>query len=297
MEHTMKIDFVTAIGTPLDADGNLVKNALEKHVSDQIDNGAFALLCMGSMGIGAFIPHRSYADAARTAVGAAKGRIPVYVGVSDTSIARCKERIDLLENIPLDAVVATAPYYYPSTDAEHLLFFKALADYSKKPLYLYDLAVVVKSAIRYSTVLELSKHANIIGIKSGDFTLVSSLLRAQEKGELDAEFKVFYSGLDTFANAARLRFPYLLDGMFACTPILIKKAVESYRNEDFHTGDVYLQQVVELRDIFLREKVMPGFTYSMNLLGFEGEYGPDIHGEVSEGQRERIKAFMNSHCC
>ena len=46
----MKAGFVTALGTPLDKDGNLMVESYKKEIEDQIQAGAAGLLVMGSMG-------------------------------------------------------------------------------------------------------------------------------------------------------------------------------------------------------------------------------------------------------
>ena len=51
----LKDGFYTALGTPLDKDGNLVKESLTKHIKQQMEAGASGLLLMGSMGIEAYL--------------------------------------------------------------------------------------------------------------------------------------------------------------------------------------------------------------------------------------------------
>ena len=51
----MKNGFVPALGTPLTESGELIKESLTKQIDDQINAGAAGILCMGSMGIEAFI--------------------------------------------------------------------------------------------------------------------------------------------------------------------------------------------------------------------------------------------------
>jgi 4-hydroxy-tetrahydrodipicolinate synthase len=82
----VKDGFVTALGTPLDESGALIKSSFEKHVKDQIACGASALLVMGTMGNEAFIRDSVYPTVARVAVDAAGGKVPILVGAMDNSI-------------------------------------------------------------------------------------------------------------------------------------------------------------------------------------------------------------------
>ena len=92
----MKNGFYTALGTPLTDDGKIIESALVKHIDQQIDAGAVGLLLMGSMGIEASVPHSEYKKTVDIAIEATKGRVPLFVGAMDNSIARVKERIDMI---------------------------------------------------------------------------------------------------------------------------------------------------------------------------------------------------------
>ena len=109
----MKAGFVPALGTPLDKNGNLLVESFKKQINDQIDAGAVGILCMGSMGIEAFIRSSVYPQVAKAAVEAAAGRVPVFVGAMDTSIARAKERMASIEDLDIAGFVFTAPFYSP----------------------------------------------------------------------------------------------------------------------------------------------------------------------------------------
>ena len=69
----MKPGYVPALGTPLDAAGNLMKESYRRQIEDQIQAGAVGVLCMGSMGIQAFLRSSICPQVARTAVEAAQG--------------------------------------------------------------------------------------------------------------------------------------------------------------------------------------------------------------------------------
>ena len=69
----MKPGYVPALGTPLDAAGNLMKESYRRQIADQIQAGAVGVLCMGSMGIQAFLRSGICPEIARTAVEAGKG--------------------------------------------------------------------------------------------------------------------------------------------------------------------------------------------------------------------------------
>ena len=135
----MKPGFVPALGTPLDANGNLMVDSYKKQINDMIDRGAVGLLSMGSMGIQAFIKNDVYPKVAQAAVEAAAGRVPVFVGAMDCSIARAKDRMAAMEHLAIDAFVFTTPYYHSCNPGQIVNYFKNVAAATKKGILLNDL--------------------------------------------------------------------------------------------------------------------------------------------------------------
>jgi len=122
----MKAGFVPALGTPLDEKGNLCVESFKKQIQDQIEAGAVGLLCMGSMGKQACILQEVCPQVAEAAIAAAEGRVPVFVGAMDTSIARAKARIAAMEQLDVAGFVFTAPYYSACSREQMMNYFKAV---------------------------------------------------------------------------------------------------------------------------------------------------------------------------
>ena len=159
--------FVPALATPLDKNGNLCVESYKKQIDDQIKAGAAGILAMGSMGIQAFLKADVFPKVAEAAVEAAAGRVPVFVGAMDNSIARAKDRMAAMEHLDIDGFVFTTPYYHPCTPAQIINYYKGVAAATKKKILMYDLAVVTQSKITYDIVLQLIKEVpNLAGIKS-----------------------------------------------------------------------------------------------------------------------------------
>ncbi len=290
MAHEFSTGFYTALGTGLQADGRVQAASLCAQIEDQITAGASGLLVMGSMGIESYIRDRHYAEVAQVGSRQVKGRIPVMVGVMDTCIGRVLDRIEALKGLPIDGVVATTPYYNTLTQAEVYTFYSALAKESPYPVYMYDLAVVTKTAIAYETAARIrSTLANVRGIKSGNLNLVRSLSLSQAA---DEAFSIMYSSLDTFDVAYRGGITRQLDGMFACTAPLAQKMYTALRAEDHQQASAALEAIVRIRDVFVSVGVFTGFTAAMNLLGYEGSFHPDYAAAPTEDVRAKVKAVM-----
>ena len=276
----MKAGFVTALGTPLDKDGNLMVESYKKQIEDQIQAGAVGLLAMGTMGQQAFIRKDVCVQVARVAVEAAAGRVPVYVGTMDCSINRAKERLASMEDIDVAGFVFTTPYYHGCTRDQMMNYFKGVAACTKHQVLLYDLPGVTQSKITYDMVLELIREVpNLAGIKSADQQMFRKLkLNAQ----VPEDFLLVYSGLDTFDVGYKWGLTNCLDGMMCCTPVNSGKLFASMAEGDYESAAVYLNHIVELRDFFLVHDLWPSFSTAMNLLGCEGNFSPDYMSPIKE---------------
>ena len=280
----MKDGFYTALGTPLNKDGQLVEESFKKHIEMQITAKASGLLCMGSMGNMIGVKDSEYYNIAKTSEVQNKKRLPLMIGVMDNSIIRVLDRINTLENLDIHGVVATTPFYYRVNQTQIINFYNNIANQSKFPLYLYDLPGVTQSPISSNTVLQLMKNKNIKGIKSGNMNLISEIMRSNK---LVDGFDLLYSGLDTFDVALEGGITKNLDGMFSCTPINSEKMY--YGNNP----SKYLNKILTLRNIFIKHGVLNSFSYAMELIGCEGIYHEDYTKEVNETAKLEIKNYMS----
>ena len=286
----MRPGFVPALGTPLDKEGNLMAESLKKHINDQIDAGAVGLLCMGSMGIEAFVRDDVYPEVAKVAVEANAGRVPLFVGAMDTSIARVKRRIAPREDLAIDGLVFMAPFYSPTNRTQMMNFFRGVAALTKHKILIYDLPVVCQAKITYDMVLELIETVpNFAGIKSAD-TIMFRNLKMNPK--VPKDFIMVYSGLETFDVAYKWGIDNCLDGMLSCTPYNTGKMFKAMADGDYTTASACLNNIVALRDCFIVNDLWPSFTAAMNLLGCEGDFGMDYNNPVTEKVVTSIRAEM-----
>lgn len=268
----MEYGFVPALGTPLDANGNICKESYTAQINRMIDAGAVGLLCMGSMGQQAFISNETCVEVAETAVKAAAGRVPVFVGAMDNSIKRAKARIASMEHLDVAAFVLTTPYYEVDTADQVMKYVREVAKSTSHKIMLYDLPGVTNFKITYDMVCQLKQDVpNLLGIKSGDLVLHRKIRLNPELADL----KTFFSNLDVFDIAFPWGIGSVLDGMFTCTPVNSQKLIDAMRSGDKAGAAQALNNILSLRDKMLGWDLWPAYSAAMNLLGWEGLHAPD----------------------
>lgn len=286
----VKNGFVTALGTPLDKNGNVVESSLRRHLRQQIDvGGASALLLMGTMGREAALTLEAFNDVARIACDEVNGEIPLFIGAMDTSIAKVKQKINLIKDYKFDGIVLTVPYYFTVNDEKAINWFSELADFSPIPVYVYDHLGITQYKININVISKLITHKNIRGMKSVDWELIKKI----ERKFPEADFECFYSGLDNFDYANQLGITKNLDGMFCCTPKNGRKMYDCMQKKDYDGARKYLDKILFLRDEMIATgRLMACFTYCMNLLGCDGIFHDDYEVDASVEQKAYMEKLM-----
>ncbi len=286
----LKPGFVPALLTPVDANGNLDEASYRKQIEDMINAGAVGLLSLGSMGQQAYLRPSTCVEAARVAVDAAAGRVPVFVGAMDVSICRAKERVAAMEDLDVAAFVFTASYYSPIKPHQMMNYIKAVAASTKHNVMVYDLPGTTQFKITYDFLLKLRKEVpNLIGIKSADIQMFRKLILNPEVPE---DFVMVYSGLDTFDVVYKWGIKNCLDGMLPLAPKNTEKMFKAMENDDYATAAECLNNILYLRDTMAAHDLWPCATEAMNLLGYSGKHDPDINDPIKPENKAVIRAAM-----
>ena len=288
----LKNGFYTAVGTPVDPEGNIIEESLRKQIDDQIEAGAAGILLFGTMGIGGCIKASQYKTGVEAAADAVGKRCPLLVGASDNSIARVKEKIDILNGSDCDGAVMTPMYYLPTGKDALINFFKQTARLCDKDYYLYDHLPITKHKITFDIVEELMDEPNIKGIKSGDLILIKQL----NESFFEKEFSTIFSNSDLFDVAHTYNIKRNLDGIFSCMPKSTSKAYGFFEASDIENAKLVLKHMMDVRDKMLAVGIWPAFTCAMNLLGYEGSFSPDYEAQLTKQQSREVKDWMISLC-
>lgn len=163
--------------TPLLDNDTLDTEGTRRLTEHMIAGGVDALFLLGTTGESQSLSYRLKYEFVKLVTEQVAGRVPVLVCITDTSFDESIRLAELAEKCGAVAVVAAAPYYFPATQKELVEYYTALADASPLPLFLYNMPSKVKVFLNVPTVLELSKHPNIIGLKdsSGNAGYFASL--------------------------------------------------------------------------------------------------------------------------
>ena len=196
---------ITALITPMRADGSIDFDQYRCLIERQIEAGTDAIVTMGTSGESPTLDFEEHEAVVEAAVKAAAGRIPVIAGTGGNAT---KEAIRLTEHAKkagADASLQVVPYYNKPTQEGLFQHFKTIAEAVDIPIILYNVPGRTKCDLANDTAIRLAKIPNIVGLKdaTGDLARAIDLLRRLKREVPAKEFGV-YSGNDDSALALML---------------------------------------------------------------------------------------------
>lgn len=174
---------VTAILTPLDANGELKEDSLRKLVDFQIQNKVHGLFPLGTVGEGVYLQTRVRKKAAEIIVDQVKSRIPIILHIGAAEIETTLELARHAKDIGVDAISSVCPFYY-RPDIDSLIgYFKQIAKSSGLPIFIYNNTGRQGYNLDPKTFGKIASEVpEIVGIKDTSYNVEQIASYVQEYG-------------------------------------------------------------------------------------------------------------------
>ena len=193
---------ITALATPMLANGEIDFISLTGLVQFQINNGVSGLVIAGTTGESATLSHLEKEAVILHVIGVVAKRVKIIVGISEIATRDALATINKLNQIGgIDYILVLTPAYIKPTQEGLYQHFLALSQASIKPIILYNVPGRTSCNLADDTVLRLASATNnIIGLKdaTGDIVRCSYLIKNKPK-----DFAL-YSGDDATSLAFNL---------------------------------------------------------------------------------------------
>lgn len=164
--------------TPLRRPDELDLLGLRRLIEHLIAGGVSGLFILGTTGEGPSLSYAVRRELITRTCAQVEHRLPVLVGITDTSFAESLALAQHAVEAGADTIVAAPPYYLPPSQPELLEWIADLAAEMPLPLMLYNMPALTKVAIEPETVRRSMDYANIVGLKdsSGDLDYYREVL-------------------------------------------------------------------------------------------------------------------------
>ena len=156
---------VVPILTPLTPDETVDVASLRRLTNYVIDNGVHGIWAAGTTGEFAALDEPARRLVIETVADEAASRVPVIGNVSAPATRATIAAAEALRDCPVTGIAATPPYYYSHTQDELLDHFRAVADRSAQPLWVYNIPSTVKVTVDPDTIAALAADGTVVGVK------------------------------------------------------------------------------------------------------------------------------------
>lgn len=166
--------------TPLLDSETLDQAGVERVVERLISGGVAGLFILGTTGEGPSLSDRVRHELIECVCKLVQGRVPVLVGITETSYSSAVELSRFAEECGADAVVTAPPYYFCPDSRELVRYVQKVTDAIGLPMVIYNIPSLTGCFFDFDAIRRLMEHDRIIGFKdsSGDMLYFHKLLQA-----------------------------------------------------------------------------------------------------------------------
>ncbi|MCD8184915.1 MAG: dihydrodipicolinate synthase family protein [Rikenellaceae bacterium] len=283
--------------TPLLDNDTLDTRGAEKLVEHMIEGGIHGLFILGTTGEAPSLSYPLRYEFIERVCRQVDGRIPVLVGITDTSLQESIKMAEHAAKCGASAVVSAPPYYFAPAQQELIEFYTELADRLPLPLYLYNMPSYVKVIFEPQTVKELAKHPNIIGLKDSSANMVyfQSLIHLVKD---DPEFSLLVGPEELTAESVMMGADGGVNGGANMFPKLYVDLYHAALDLDYERVRVLQEQVMEISSSIYKvgkygSSYLKGVKCVLSLLGICDDFMAKPFRKFQPEERAKVKAILD----
>ena len=167
---------MVALVTPMQEDGKVDYDALQRLVDFHVENNTNAIISVGTTGESATLDPDEHCEVINRTIQSAKGRIPVIAGTGANSTTEAIYFTRRAQELGADACLLVTPYYNKPTQEGLYQHFKAIAEAVPIKQILYNVPGRTACDMLTPVVNRLADIENIVGIKDAS----ADISRAEE---------------------------------------------------------------------------------------------------------------------
>lgn len=257
------------VPTAFDADGNFDETAQRANFARWLETGLHGFVILGSNGEYTLLSH---AEKIRVLEFAREMMPADRIMIAGTGAESTRAALELTQRaaaIGADAALVAPPHYYRNqmNAAAWTRHFRALADASPIPILIYNVPALTTLDMDAGTIIELSQHPNIKGIKD-------SSANVSKMGEI---VRFAPSDFAVMVGTGSAILPALSVGAKGVIPALgniaPRECVAIY--DAFRAGEMDTARQIQLRMIRPNNAVtvkwgVPGLKAALDVLGYYG---------------------------
>jgi len=286
---------IPPVVTPLISDNELDEKGLENLVEHLIGGGVHGLFLLGTTGEATSLKYQLREKFVRKACELNAGRIPILVGITDTSFEDSISMAECYKEAGADAVVIAPPYYIPISQMEMMHYLEDLVPRLPLPFFLYNMPGYTKLHMSMETV-KLAKDLGGIGVKdsSGDMVYLYSLIDTFKDSP---EFSIF-AGTEIFLPGTIIQGGHgVVPGGANLFPRLFVDLYEASANGDIEKIQLLHKVMMRIYNtIYSVSKTTSRYTLgikcALSVMGICNDYAAHPLRKFDEEKRLKMETYI-----
>jgi 4-hydroxy-2-oxoglutarate aldolase len=288
---TMSFDGVFAALTTPFAGDEIAIDGFRKNILRYNTTGLAGYVVLGSTGEAVLLEDAESEKLVAAARATAAPEMKVIAGASRESTRLTIEVASRLAGLGADAVLIKPPHYYKSLMKQEVIkhYYFEVADKSPVPVLIYNIPQNTGISVDPSTVIELSRHPNMAGVKDSSGAL-SNLADVVPGVRPDFRFllgagSIFLAGLLLGASGGVL-------AMAAAVPDLCVQIQVLFRRGKLVEARQLQLDLTPLNKALTQTLGIPAIKHALDLLGYAGGAPRPPLLPLDEAGKDQVRGLL-----
>lgn len=278
--------------TPLLDDDVLDVEGLNRLIEHLIAGGVHALFVLGTTGEAQSLSYKLRVEMIKNTCRITKGRLPVLVCISDTSIVESVNLARIAADNGADAVVSAPPYYFAAGQPELIEFYENLTPQLPLPLFLYNMPTHTKVNFAPATIQRIAEDPRVIGFKDSSANAVyfQSVMYAMKERQ---DFSMLVGPEEIMAESVLLGAHGGVNGGANMFPELYVELYNAAKNTNLEELKRLQEKIMQISATIYTvgqhgSSYLKGLKCALNLLGICSDYVAAPVHKFEQREREKI---------
>ena len=282
--------------TPLKEWDTLDQDGMVRLIDHILSGGVHGLFLLGTTGEAPSLSHRLRKEIVQRAMDQIKERIPVLVGITDTSFDESINLAEYAAEKGASAVVLAPPYYFPAGQLELLEYLEHLIPQLPLPLFLYNMPTHTKLFFEPETVKAASEIPGVIGLKDSSANMVY-FHQLQQIFKDQNDFRLFIGPEELLAETLVLGGHGGVCGGGNLIPELYVELYEKSIEGDFKKMGILHERIMQISTTIYsvgkyKSSYLKGLKCSLALMGICDDFMAEPFHRFRVSERNVIRQYL-----
>jgi 2-dehydro-3-deoxy-D-pentonate aldolase len=283
--------------TPLNGRDSLDLAGSQRLIEHVLVGGVHGLFILGTTGEAPSLSYRLRREWIDRVCELVADRVPVLVGITDTSFVESVNLAQHAAKAGAAAVVLSTPYYFPAGQTELCGYVENLAPEMPLPIVLYNMPSLTKVWFEIETLQRLASIENIVGLKdsSGD---LAYFRRAVGLKKLRPDWSVMIGPEAMLPESLRLGGDGGVTGGGNIFPSLFVECYQAFVANDMERVEQLQSAINDLQRIYeigkYASRYIKATKCSLSLLGICDDFMAEPFHRFRQPERQRVHDVLKS---